>query len=93
MIRLPIVLAATTLTVLVTGCGGIEDDVAERTGRNVTCAKSGVMLIAGERETIYSCIDDRHEPAGCYARVDGDLYDVSEQARALGSLQGTTIDC
>ena len=87
-----LVLAATEIIDL----GGIEGDVAELVDKDVDCEKAGVMLIAGERETVYSCAEADSfgfASVGCFAEVDGEVYDVSVQAEALATLQSSAVGC
>jgi hypothetical protein len=64
------------------------DDVSDSVGREASCEKIGVMVITAEREDIYACEGaGGGAKLGCFARVEGDLVDVTRQAQALGTLQ------
>jgi hypothetical protein len=89
------VFAAALASFLVVGCGGgIEEKVSDQVGESVECEKIGVMDIAGEREDVYRCATPTDygeggvqpaidgEPVGCYALVDGDLYEVCRSRSA-----------
>ena len=79
--------------------GSVDGKVADALGLKVECEKSGVMAIAGQRETIYSCqlvemiTNGGQTAARCIAIIDGAVYDVSDQVRALVSLGGDDLGC
>lgn len=63
------------------GRGGIDGDVSAHVGAAVECEQAGLMLIAGEREEVFVCSNSATlAPVGCFAKVDGDVYDVTAQA-------------
>lgn len=74
---------------LVTGCGSSPDEAADISKRvsarvedDATCVKAGVQEIAAERTRVYRCtwtFADRIT-SPCYAMVDGDLLDVTDQS-------------
>ncbi len=84
------------LVLLVAGCGGggggspsISDRVSEQENVDAVCAKVGVMEYAAERTRVYRCSWDLAGAPGrfatpCYAIVDGDLMDLTDEAFRAG---------
>lgn len=69
-------------------------------GSGATCAKVGVIALAGARSTLYRCswmTADRNgfpvDHARCGVWIDGLAYDVTARARAAAKLTGSQRLC
>ena len=72
-----------------------SEDVSDYVGSPVSCEKVGVLEIQGEGRKVYACVETQsgHGKIGCYAKVEGTIVEVTEQAEAPGAFGGKKRDC
>jgi hypothetical protein len=63
----------------------VFDDITEYVGQPIRCESLGDLAVRGGSHEVYSCTAaDDGMNLGCLASVDGQIVDVSMEARALG---------
>jgi hypothetical protein len=72
-----------------------SEGVTDYVGSPVSCEKVGVLDIEGENREIYACVETQsgHGHIGCYAKVGGEIVEVTRQAEAPGAFGGKKPDC
>jgi len=81
--RLIVGLIALGLAVIVAGAilvatgRGVDVDLERSLGDDVACEEAGMMVFLGERERFWRCTHEDGEPAGCWVKTEGEIYDVS----------------
>jgi hypothetical protein len=72
-----------------------SEDASNAVGSPVSCKKVGVLEIEGEDRKVYACVETQsgHGSIGCYAKVGGNIVEVTEQAERPGAFGGKNPDC
>jgi hypothetical protein len=87
-IRRPWLLLSTGLLALVVALivnatrTSFSEQVGDFVGRGAECEQIGVLDVAGEPQDVHVCNAVSGVDLGCFAKVDGEIVDVTRQAQA-----------
>lgn len=78
-----IAIAAIVISVIALGGESVDEQVSAEVDSDARCREAGVQVLAGERETVYTCtyrqpnIEGHPITSSCVAIVEGRVYGVS----------------